>query len=130
MGNAAITLFNTYLPQMRQHNYAALSGVLQQAQAGLLQLQPAEIDPALLISLTCSMAAAVEHSSLLAVLTAAGKGLASVEEGGEQCCMSQCCIPETRGDEGGGGGGEGRECSMSHDKQMLPVHAGSSLFRV
>ena len=85
VANAAITLFNTYLPQMRQHNYAALSGVLQQAQAGLLQLQPAEVDPALLISLTCSMAAAVEHSSLLAVLTAAGKGLASAEEGGEQC---------------------------------------------
>lgn len=88
VANAAITLFNTYLPQMRHHNYAALSGVLQQAQAGLLQLQPAEIDPALLISLTCSMAAAVEHSFLLAVLEAAGEGQASAEDGGEQCCVS------------------------------------------
>ena len=89
VANAAITLFNTYLPQMRHHNYAALSGVLQQAQAGLLQLQPAEVDPALLISLTCSMAAAVEHSCLLAVLGAAGEGQASAEDGSEDNAACQ-----------------------------------------
>ena len=37
--------------------------------------------------------------------------------------MSQCCMSETRGEEGG----EGRECGMSHGKQMLPVPAASSL---
>lgn len=72
LSNAAVTLWNIYLPNLQQQRVSPLLSLLGSATAQLLSQSDATPYAALLFSLVTSYASAAEHAALLAVLTAAG----------------------------------------------------------
>ena len=71
LSNAAVALWNTYLPNLQQQRVAPLLTVLSSATAQLLSQADATSHAALLYSLVTAYASAAEHASLQAVLAAA-----------------------------------------------------------
>ena len=71
LSNAAVALWNTYLPNLQQQRVAPLLHILGSATAQLLSQADATSHAALLYSLVTAYASAAEHAALQAVLAAA-----------------------------------------------------------
>ena len=79
LSNAAVALWNTYLPNLQQQRVSPLLTLLGAATAQLLSQPDVTPHAVLLYSLATAYASAAEHAALQAVLAAAGQTGPDVE---------------------------------------------------